>query len=196
MESPYSGQIVSPRELPLSSAVRSETGNYSIEFSIGGENTLYSQNEETMLLTIEISIPADAPTPSLYSIDTNGLISKAGIFGARNGIEYSPGGTILTTRKDTPESGYTTYTISALTTRLDTNYAVGSVVGSQEEGSSHSSCFINTAEDSIKPVALLAFLFGCLPVSMFLISYVLRAYARWFPPRIFVEKRGFILEAS
>lgn len=162
MESPYSGQIVSPRELPLSSAVRSETGNYSIEFSIGGESTLYSQNEETMLLTIEISIPADAPAPSLYRIDANGLISKAGISGTINGIEYSPGGTIRATRKDTPESGYTTITISALITRLDTHYAVGA--GSQGKGRSHSSCFINTVEDSIKPTALLAFLFGCLPV--------------------------------
>jgi len=141
----YTGLINPPREIPLTSAVSSQLGNYSSEFTIGADNPLHLKNGDDILMTLEITVPIDAPIPSIYYVSPTGRISTAGNTGTRDGIDYIPGGTILSTRQNIPEDGYVTYTIGALVNELGNHYAAGFRGNTDRYGP----CFIESASGSM-----------------------------------------------
>ena len=175
----YNGIINPPREVPLSANVASQVGDFSIEFTIGAENQLRLTNGDNMLMTVEMTVPANAPVPSLYYLAPDGSISVAGIAGSRDGVDYVPGGVVLSVREDSPEDEYVTYTIGALLNELGNHYAAGS----KGTGDTYGPCFIGTADVTG----------GKLPLVISLLMLVIMAGLRFWKKTVIVPVICLIL---
>ena len=192
--SDYSGVILPPRQVPASDPVLNTFGVDSVQFSMGADSQLRLKNNETMFVTVDVTIPNDSPVPDVYYIAADGNRTLAGVDGTWQGLEIDQGGTILATQANTPEAGKTTYTIGLLLTHMS-EFAIGSIPSPDDsEGSipspddsdpddTYSSCFIETAQPKIskpkqgKTVAVL--------LCIIAVSYLLRRFLRQYFP-IFV----------
>jgi hypothetical protein len=128
----------------------------AVVFTMGATTDL-ALTGQNMFVCITLSIPSDAPVPSVYYLNANGNLELAGVSGQRNGQSIEQGGTLLATRTDVPETGFTTYTIGLLLDHMST-FVLGKILeedqaedtsGSENQNSGFSTggsdrCFIST----------------------------------------------------
>ncbi|MBU1172731.1 MAG: thrombospondin type 3 repeat-containing protein [Proteobacteria bacterium] len=140
----FTGMINAPVQVPLSPEVISYLGNDASQITMGADKLLRLGNGETMRIIVEVTVSSGAPVPQLYHMADDGTLSLAGIEGSEGGIDYVPGGTIVSVRENVPENGMVTYTLSALLNELDNEYAVGSMVPNFID-SKYGPCFIGSS---------------------------------------------------
>jgi len=151
----YSGVINPPRPVPPPQAAIDAIGENVIAFTMGAEKSLRLKNGQTMLVEVEVAMASSLPAPVVYYIPTNGTPELAGVSGVRDGIAYGPGGYILASRVDTPEPGYTTYTIGLLFDHMSV-YVAGPPVDS-DGGNDGGFCFIDTLTYGPQPSPIAQF---------------------------------------
>ncbi|MEK6194575.1 MAG: hypothetical protein N2F24_10170, partial [Deltaproteobacteria bacterium] len=144
---PFHGHILSPRETEAFSLVIDTLGQEAIQLSMGADVTLRLKNGTVMFANLEITLPSYLPAPGVYYLATDGGIELAGVDGTWQGIDIEQGGTILSTRPDTPEAGQTTYSIGLLLDHFS-DYAIGSTGSSSfsdlfQSDDAYGPCFIN-----------------------------------------------------
>ena len=146
---PFHGHLLSPRDTEASSLVIDTLGQEAIQLSMGADVTLRLKNGTVMFANLEITLPSYLPAPGVYYLATDGGIELAGVDGTWQGIDIEQGGTILSTRPDTPEAGQTTYSIGLLLDHFS-DYAIGSTGSSSfsdlfQSDDAYGPCFINAA---------------------------------------------------
>ena len=150
----YHDMIRPPRQIPILPEVNARMESDAVLFSLGADHLLRLKDEDpddgiARLLHAEITVTLSStePLPKVYHVAPDTTLTLAGVNGARDGQTYEKGGTLLTTRPETPEAGYTTYTIGLLMNHMS-NYVVGTKADSgTPSGSSYDPCFIGNLEE-------------------------------------------------
>ncbi|WP_300667992.1 IPT/TIG domain-containing protein [Desulfoluna sp.] len=140
----YAGAINPPRQVPTPDDISEALGDEAVVFTLGGKNLLRFKDGKTVLVKIKVRMPNGTSEPSIYYLPPTGEAELAGIDGEKDGQSYEKGGTVLDTRQDVPEAGYTTYTIGVLLDHMST-YAAGV---ESESNNSDGSCFIGASSAS------------------------------------------------
>ncbi len=120
----YTGTIDPPRQVPPTDEVVGTLGSDAVVFTMGNTNEQLSLGSgQTMLVTMEVTIPSENGTPVVYYLEADGSIMLAGVDGQKDSIVYARGGSIMADRPDTPEIGQSTFTIGILLDHMS-SYAV------------------------------------------------------------------------
>jgi len=123
---PYHGLLLPPREIDISGYVVDSLGQEAIQLMMGADVHLHLKDGAAMFMSLAVRLPEHVPEPKVYCITQDGVLELAGIQGTWQGIAMEKGGTILSTRFDTPEEGQTTYQIGIMLEHFS-EYAVGSM---------------------------------------------------------------------
>ncbi len=138
----YTGTIDPPRQIPVTPAVAELLGDDAQVFTMGNpEQKLTLGDGQTILVILDVVVSTVSPTPTIYYVESDGSLSVAGVSGEKGGVSYLAGGTILSSRMDTPEVGQTTYTIGLLLDHMST-YTVS--------GTSATDVYIYKDEDGVR----------------------------------------------
>ena len=138
---PYTGTIDPPRQVPVTREIADRLGPNAVVFRMGSPVEELELGEgQTVFVRIDISMPGSAPEPSIYYLEADGSLTLAGVDGEKGGQGIEQGGTLLATRVDVPEAGWTTYTLGLLLDHMSTfaagdSTAPGDSTGSDSSGS-------------------------------------------------------------
>jgi hypothetical protein len=119
-----------------------------VKIEMGAAGTLLNFSNP-VVVNLDIIRATDAPAFKIYYLPEGGSPELAGIDGTSGGKTYAKGGTVLSSDKDTPAAGKTTYHIGLLLEHMS-SYVAASVLpeaaaGGGDDGGGGGGCFIATA---------------------------------------------------
>ncbi|MFH1985857.1 MAG: immunoglobulin-like domain-containing protein [Pseudomonadota bacterium] len=145
----YTGTINPPRQVPVSDDLSAKlaAGSNAVVFTMGNPD-LKLELSQNVAIRMDVTMPS-GDLPVIYYIEANGSLTPAGVSGEKDGIAYQPGGTVLATQDDVPESGYTTYTFGLLLDHMS-SFVAGTLSTGGSTGTAGGTppgrhCFIATA---------------------------------------------------
>ena len=134
----YTGTIDPPRQVVVPESMNLEPN--AVVFTLGNpEQKLSLGTDQFIFVTIDTVLPLDADAPSiLYYNPSDDSLTPAGVGEdsqgvqlTRDGVDIMQGGTVLTTRENTPEAGLKTLTYGLYLNHMST-YVAGSVKSPEE----------------------------------------------------------------
>lgn len=119
-----------------------------VKIEMGAAGTLLNFSNP-VVVNLDIIRATSAPAFKIYYLPEGGSPELAGIDGASGGKNYAKGGTVLTSDKDTPAAGQTTYHVGLLLEHMSSYVAASELPAAPAAGGGDDGggggCFIATA---------------------------------------------------